>query len=48
MGAREPEAPKAFPRTTNILNKEPEWVPKISLSGDSVSGAIIRTRHIMH
>ena len=30
MGAREPEAPKAFPRTTNILNKEPEWAPKIS------------------
>ena len=30
MGAREPEAPKAFPCATNILNKEPEWVSKIS------------------
>ena len=30
MGAREPEAPKAFPRSTNILNEEPEWAPKIS------------------
>ena len=26
MGARVPEAPKA----TNIINKEPEWAPKIS------------------
>ena len=30
MGARVPEAPKAFPRATNIINKEPEWAPKIS------------------
>ena len=30
MAAREPEAPKTCPQATNILNKEPEWVPKIS------------------